>query len=177
MLSLSKHGTKDGAMTTKRTGRRPVLIIGAGNEFRGDDGAGLVVSRRLSALGLQGVRVLEVEGDGTAVMAAWKGADAVILVDAVYSGAAPGTVHRLEAHARPVPGSFFHRSTHAINVADAVELARSLGELPPHLVVYGIEGNSFEAGIGLSPEVERAVQEVVEAVLQELHTMGLNSLT
>jgi hydrogenase maturation protease len=100
----------------------------------------------------------------------------VILVDAVYSGAEPGTVHRLEAHARPIPGSFFHRSTHAINVADAVELARSLGELPPRLVVYGIEGRSFEAGVGLSPEVEKAAQEVVEAALRELRTMGEGSL-
>jgi hydrogenase maturation protease len=157
-------------------GRRPVLIIGVGNEFRGDDGAGLVVSRRLSALGLQGVMVLEVEGEGTAVMAAWQGANAVILVDAVYSGAEPGTVHRLEAHARPIPGSFFHRSTHAINVADAVELARSLGELPRRIVIYGIEGKSFEAGVGLSPEVERAVEEVVEAVRQELRAMGEGSL-
>src|SRR4030042_1787160 len=93
------------------TSRQPVLIIGVGNEFRGDDGAGLVVSRRLRALALEGARVLEVEGEGTAVMAAWKGADAVILVDAVHSGAAPGTVHRLEAHAGPGPGAFFPRST------------------------------------------------------------------
>ena len=160
-------------MTAERAGRRPVLIIGVGNEFRGDDGAGLVVSRRLGALGLEGVRALEVEGEGTAVMAAWKGAEAVILVDAVYSGTEPGTVHRLEAHDQPIPGSFFHRSTHAINVADAVELARSLGELPPRLVVYGIEGRSFEAGVGLSPAVEGAVQEVVDAVRQELRAMGV----
>jgi hydrogenase maturation protease len=160
-------------MTAERTGRRPVLIIGVGNEFRGDDGAGLAVSRRLGALGLEGVRVLEVEGEGTAVMAAWKGADAVILADAVYSGAVPGTVHRLEAHARPVPGNFFHMSSHAISVADAIELARSLGELPPRFIVYGIEGKSFEAGVGLSPEVEKAGQEVVEAVRRELRGMGL----
>ena len=162
-------------MTERQTSEGRVLIIGVGNEFRGDDGAGLVVSRRLGALGLEGVRVLEVEGDGTTVMAAWKGAGTVILIDAVYSGAEPGTVHRLEAHARPIPGSFFHRSTHAINVADAIELARSLGELPPHLVVYGIEGRSFEAGAGLSPEVEKAVQEVVEAVVGELRGMGLRA--
>src|SRR4030042_2007807 len=149
-------------------GGRPVLVLGVGNEFRGDDGAGLVVSRRLSALGIEGATIREVEGEGVTAMAAWKGAEAVIVVDAVHSGAAPGTVHRLEAHAGPVPGSFFHRSTHAISVADAIELARSLGELPPHFVVYGIEGKSFEAGMGLSPEVETAVQEVVAAVLEEL---------
>jgi hydrogenase maturation protease len=159
-------------MNEERRHRWPVLIIGVGNEFRGDDGAGLVVSRRLGALSLEGVRVLEVEGEGVAVMMAWKGASAVILVDAVYSGAEPGTVHRLEAHARPVPGSFFHRSTHAISVADAIELARSLGELPSHFVVYGIEGKSFEAGMGLSPEVETAVQEVVAAVVGEVTGMG-----
>ena len=160
-------------MTWERTGKRSVVIIGVGNEFRGDDGAGLVVSRRLSAVGVPGVRVLEVEGEGVTAMAAWKGSDAVTLVDAVYSGAAPGTVHRLEADGGPVPGSFFHRSTHAISVADAIELARSLGELPPHFIVYGIEGKSFEAGAGLSPEVETAVEHVVEAVLGELRTTGV----
>src|SRR3972149_1278589 len=87
----------------------------------------------------------------------------------------PPRTHAPAPPPRPIPGSFFHRSTHAINVADAIELARSLGELPPHLVVYGIEGRSFEAGAGLSPEVEKAVQEVVEAVVGELRGMGLRA--
>jgi len=47
-------------------------------------------------------------------------------------------------------------------------LARALGRLPPRLIVYGVEGKAFEAGVGLSPEVKAAVQEVAERVLGEL---------
>ena len=69
---------------------------------------------------------------------------------------------------QPIAREFFRFSTHAFGLAEAVELARALGRLPPRLIVYGIEGKSFEAGVGLSPEVGAAVQEVVERVLGEL---------
>ena len=91
-----------------------------------------------------------------------------MLIDAVHSGAEPGTIHRVDAHAQPIAKKFFRFSTHAFGLAEAVELARALGRLPPRLIVYGVEGTTFEAGIGLSPEVAAAVQEVVERVLGEL---------
>jgi hypothetical protein len=46
-------------------------------------------------------------------------------------------------------------------------LARSIRRLPRSLVVYGIEGSSFEPGARLSPDVEVSVEEVVVAVLRE----------
>ena len=55
-------------------------------------------------------------------------------------------------------------STHAFGVADAVELARALGRLPGRLDVYAIEGASFTAGDSLSPEVERAVDDLATAL-------------
>jgi hydrogenase maturation protease len=48
-------------------------------------------------------------------------------------------------------------STHALGVAEAIELARALGRLPARLEVYAIEGARFTAGAGLSPAVEQAV--------------------
>jgi len=114
------------------------------------------------------VRVLEESGDGAALLESWQDADAVILIDAVRSGAKPGTIHRLDANAQPVAKKFFRFSTHAFGLAEAVELARALGRLPPRLIVYGVEGKSFEAGVGLSPEVEGAVDVVAERVLGEV---------
>ena len=58
--------------------------------MRSDDAVGLEVARRLRATLLDGVEVLEREGEPTSLLAAWEGADAVWLVDAVLSGAAPG---------------------------------------------------------------------------------------
>jgi hydrogenase maturation protease len=151
----------------RRTGRR-VLVIGVGNAYRRDDGVGLVVARRLRAEVPERVAVREESGEGAALMAAWEGADTVLIIDAVHSGAAPGTVQRLDAGERAIPADLFHFSTHAVSVADAVELARALGQLPPRLVVYGIEGRDFEAGVGLSPEVEEAARQVVGLVLEEV---------
>ena len=149
-------------------GKPRTLIIGLGNEYRRDDAVGLVVARRLRQAAPKSVRVLEETGEGASLLESWQDADAVILIDAVQSGAAPGTLHRLDAHAQPMAKEFFRFSTHAFGLAEAVELARALGRLPPRLIVYGIEGKSFEAGVGLSPEVEAAAGVVVERVLGEL---------
>jgi len=149
-------------------GRSGPLIIGLGNQYRRDDAVGLVVARCLKERAPEHVRVLEESSEGVALMESWKDADAVILIDAIHSGAEPGTLHRLNAHTQPIPTEFSHCSTHAFSTAEAIELARALGQLPPRLVLYGVEGKTFAAGLGLSPEVERAAQEVVERVLADL---------
>lgn len=143
-------------------------VVGVGNAYRRDDAVGLIIARRLKAENLDHVRILEESGEGAVLMESWEDADTVILIDAVHSGAAPGTIHRLDAHAQAIPTDFFHYSTHAFSVAEAIELARTLNQLPPRLIIYGIEGKNFETGKGLSPEVENAVEEVVCLVLREL---------
>ena len=148
--------------------RSDTLIIGLGNEYRRDDAVGLVVARCLKERTPEHVRVLEESTEGTALMESWKDADAVILIDAVHSGAEPGSLHRLDAHRQPIPAEFSHCSTHAFSVAEAIELARALGQLPARLIFYGIEGKTFEAGLGLSSEVGKAVREVVDRVLEDL---------
>ncbi len=144
------------------------LVIGVGNAMRGDDGAGLAVARALAARVGPGVRVMEASGEGAALMDAWCGAETVILVDAARSGAPPGTIHRFDAVREPMPARFFHYSTHAFSVAEAVELARVLGALPPRLLVFGIEGRTFEAGAALSPEAARAAEEAAEEIARLL---------
>lgn len=146
------------------------LVIGVGNEFRRDDGAGLIVARRLRNLLPGKVQIVEASGEGASLMDLWSDAKMVFLVDAVSSGARPGTVHRLDAAKEPIPSNFFHYSTHAFSVAEAVELARALGQLPPQLIVHGIEGTDFSSGQGLSPEVVIAVEQVAQSISAELCT-------
>jgi len=75
----------------------------------------------------------------------------------------PGTIHRFDA-ATPVPSGLFSYTTHQFSVAEAIELARSLQQLPLRLVVYGIEGADFAPGIGLSPAVEEAVKSLAAEI-------------
>ena len=76
----------------------PILVIGIGNEYRGDDGLGLIVARRLRERHLPKVTIMEIGGDLTVLGETWQGAETVILVDAVASGREPGTIYRFEAH-------------------------------------------------------------------------------
>ena len=68
------------------------------------------------------VRV-EHEGEPVGLIEEWAGADAVIVVDAVSSGAAPGRSTASTPRAGPLPAALSHGSTHAFGVAEAVELA------------------------------------------------------
>ncbi len=150
----------------------PILVIGIGNEYRSDDGVGLVVVRELRAKNLPGVLVTESSGDGAALMEALEAASAVIFIDAASSGAAPGTIYRFDTPAQPLPMGVSFHSTHAFGVAEAIGLAGALGQLPPCLIMYAVEGRSFSAGVGLSPEVAEAAQRVVEQVMHEVRRLN-----
>jgi len=147
---------------------KKICVIGVGNTFRGDDGLGLVVARRLAELALPGVTILEQSGEGAALMEAWGEASQVIIVDAFSSESVPGFIHRFEPVNQSLPDFFAGHSTHAFGLAEAIELARQLDRLPDDLVVYGIEGKSFEPGMGLSAEVETAADLLVGQLTEEL---------
>jgi len=156
-------------MTVERKPR--LLVIGVGNPYRGDDAAGLLAARLLIDLGLDPSLIAEHSGEGASLMEVWKGAEAVILIDAVSSGSPPGTLHRLDPVDQPLPAQMFQSSTHAFSLPQAIEMARALSELPPHLLVIGIEGRNFRAGDELSPEVTEALPKAARRVLEEVKNL------
>ena len=143
------------------------VVVGVGNELRGDDAVGLHVARALTDID---AAVVECEGEPVGLLDSWDGYDRAILVDATESGAEPGTVRRLPADEQPLPPELQRSSTHLLGVAEAVELARALGRLPARTVVYGIEGASFDTGAALSPEAAAAVEVVAAAIRREVDT-------
>jgi hydrogenase maturation protease len=153
-----------------------IIVIGIGNEFRGDDAAGLLVVRRLREKPSAGVEILEQSGEATTLMDTMTQAGTVILVDAVQSGAKAGQIHRYEASEQSMPAQFLRCSTHNFSVHDAIEMARALGKLPSRLMVYGIEGLHFEPGVDLSPAVQTAVVKAALRINEELQSlMGINT--
>jgi hydrogenase maturation protease len=86
----------------------------------------------------------------------------------VRSDGEPGRVHWTTVGDGPIPSAPRRDSSHALGLADAVELGRALGRLPERLVLAGIEGRRFDAGVGLSPEVEASVPRVVRTILDEI---------
>jgi hydrogenase maturation protease len=142
-------------------------VIGVGNRDRGDDGAGLALARRLRHKA-PAADVHECAGGGFELLELWRGAENVVVVDAARAGGRPGAVRRFEAQRAPLPAGLARGSSHAAGVADAIELARSLGELPRRVVVYAVEARDFRHGEALSPPVRRALERLEARLLRVL---------
>ena len=144
-----------------------VVILALGNTFRGDDAVGPEVARRLRRRRLAGVTIEQPE-DALAIIEACGNAALAIVVDAAVSGSPPGTIHRLGLGDRTVPKDLARCSIHGLGLAEALELAGILERLPARFLLYAIEGARFDHGSTLSPEVDAAVDEVVQWVLAEI---------
>src|ERR1017187_2729021 len=145
-----------------------MLMIGCGYRERSYDGAGILVAERLRELGIEADTRI---GDAADLIEAWKGAEDVIVVDAVVTGAPVGTVQAWDGR-QPLTTIRATASTHGLGVAEAIELAHVLDRLPARLRVYGVEGRRFEPGSGISPEVQRAVEEVVQRIIADVRRSG-----
>lgn len=146
-----------------------VHIIGVGSPF-GDDRVGWVAvealqrSAALTAAGGGNISFAILDRPGALLLAHWHDADRVIVVDAVRSGAPPGTRHRLE------PGEWATTesvSSHGFGLAAALELAHALGDLPSRLVLHGIEIDPACSGFSLSEPVRRSLPELIQEIGRE----------
>lgn len=143
----------------------PIRILGIGSPF-GDDRIGWLAAEMLQGMfDPLKVSVTVHDRPGAKLVALMRGAEKVILLDAVRSGAAPGFLHRLESEAvqSAVAG---HTSTHGFGLAEALKLAAKLGDIPPFVVLWGIEADAGAAAE--TSAALRALPDLVNAVAGEV---------
>ena len=146
-----------------------IVVAGLGNEFRGDDGIGLVVAEGVRRRNLPGVTVYSPLSDGSSLTHLWDGQELCIVIDCAVSGQSVGTIHCFDALSDELPDQLFCRySTHAYSISDALKLSRVLGTLPQRLIVYGIEGDRFSCGDAMSPDVIAAGHHLVQHIRAEI---------
>ncbi len=162
-------------MTRLGTSETRVVVVGMGSEYRRDDGAGPAVADRVAAR-CAGVAGLGPIAEPLDLLGLWDGADLAVVVDAVRSGAAPGTVRLIElvdpTGVAPDGDPAGTTSTHGIGLAGVLRLARAVGTAPARVVVVGIEGDDFGQGVGLSPAVGRAVPLAAHQVMELIEEVG-----
>lgn len=145
-----------------------MVVIGVGNEYRRDDGAGLAVVTSLRDRVPPGVELVLTDGEPTRLIETWTGAVLAVVVDAVRADPpAPGRVHRFELD-RPLAGETRTASSHGFGLDDAIQLALALDRMPGRLIVHAIEAADLTQGPGLSAPVAAAVDTVARAVLADL---------
>ena len=150
------------------------VIIGIGQALRGDDAAGLEAVRlwqktypttaadprlRVEEAGMPGLELIDLLAN----------ADGALLVDAVQSGSAPGTLHMVKPEQ---VGSFetAGESAHGWGVAETLALARELRyALPEQIVILGIEAAAFGMGAPLSPPVSQSLSKAADMIEERIH--------
>lgn len=152
---------------------RGTVVIGLGNPIMGDDGVGLAALARLGEL-WQVPRDVELVDGGTwgmNLLPVIEDAGRVVLLDAIDTGAAPGTRATLErAH---LPRYLALKiSPHQVDLRDVLALAELRGTLPEHTVALGVQPERVEMGVGLSPRVADALDGLVAAAIGLLETWG-----
>jgi hydrogenase maturation protease len=154
---------------------RHVLILGLGNPLLGDEGIGVRVVEELKGLELpDGVTVVEGGTSGLGIIGLMEGYQRVIIVDAADMGHPPGRVVRftpLEAQFKTAEAPL---SLHQIGLGEVLALAEALEVAPAELVIIGIQPSRIEGGVGLSPEVEGAIPQIIRIILDELDATGIS---
>jgi hydrogenase maturation protease len=144
-----------------------VLVLCIGNSDRGDDGVGAAVAEALDGRLPAGTELVTRGGDMLALVEDWAGFDTLICVDAAAPMGEPGRIHRIDLASEELPPGMVALSSHAFGLGEAIALARTLGLAPRRIVVYAVEGESFETGAPMSERVAAAAAPAAKRVAAE----------
>lgn len=146
------------------------LVLGLGNPILSDDGVGIRVAHEVAnQVSSPQVTVTEISGAGLSLLDSITGYDEVVIIDAIQTEEGnAGQIYRLGPEDFSVTRYF--SSPHQINLATSLELGRILGlAMPPRVVIFAVEAKEVSTfSEKCTPEVEKAIPEVVKLVLEEL---------
>jgi hydrogenase maturation protease len=151
-----------------------VLVLGIGNLVMSDDGVGVKVVQQLQREYCfpENVEIMDGGTLGLDLLPKLEGIDHLIVVDAVETGRKPGTCVRLAGEELPVALET-KVSPHQMGLKDLLSVAQLLGHSPGDMVLVGVQPGSIEMDTELTPEVEAALQVLVNNVLDELKKIGV----
>ena len=146
------------------------LVLGLGNSILSDDGVGIRVAHEVAnQLNNPHVTVVETSAAGLSLLDSIVGYDRVIIIDAIQTekGQA-GQIYRMSTEDFSLTKHL--SSPHQINLATALELGRILGlAMPRRITVFAVEAKDITSfSEKCTPEVEKAIPEVVKMVLEDL---------
>ena len=151
----------------------PVLVLGMGNILLTDEGLGV---RALEAFCDRfetpaGVDLLDGGTTGMGLLDDIGGREQLLVLDAVQTGAPPGTLAVLRDEEIPV--YFGRRGTpHQLGLSDVLATLELAGEKPAQVTVLGIVPDSLELSLELSATIAAQLGGLVDALVDELTALG-----
>jgi hydrogenase maturation protease len=150
------------------------LVLGLGNPLRGDDAVGLRIFEALERSGRWRDRVEFVNGgaQGAALLDVLLERPAIVVLDAIARGSAPGTVWDVgRAGAMAVGISCQHAATREGGAANLLRMAQLTGDLPAWVRAVGVEPAGTSPPGALSEPVERALGEAIARAAHVVDSM------
>jgi len=153
---------------------RRILVLGLGNILLQDEGLGVRAAERLAARYRLPPDVQVMDGGvmGLDLLPHLEGVTHLLITDAVQTGRPPGSLVRLEGEAIPMALSL-KMSMHQVGLQELLALAGFQGNLPEHVVLWGLEPASLEWGLELSTPIATQINALVDAAVGELRTWGV----
>ena len=144
------------------------VVIGVGNTILSDDGAGVHAARRLESEPRMpaGVTILDGGTLGLELIPYVSEASRVLFLDAVNTGAPPGTLTRMTG--ADLLGLAGGQNVHQLGVADLIAAMTLVSSKPQDIVVLGVQPANTDWGTTLSPDVEAALARLIDAAVAQL---------
>ena len=148
--------------------KKPILILGIGNILLKDEGVGVRVAERMMNMPLPPyVEVMDGGTGGLNLLYAIEGRKKVVVVDTVKADSPPGTLFRFTDNDLAEKKGFI-RSAHGVDFSDVISASRFLGTKPDDIVFLGIEPESLDASLELSPKIEEMIPVLIKLVMKEI---------
>ncbi len=151
------------------------VVLGIGNTILSDEGVGVHAAEALrAAYDLpDGVDIIDGGTAGMELLEPLSGVDLLVVLDAVKRGQPPGSLIKLAGDEVPV---FFRSklSPHQISICDVLASLEFIGDKPKDMVLIGVEPESLELGLELTPAVAARVPEMVDVAVAELAARGID---
>jgi hydrogenase maturation protease len=146
-----------------------ILVLGLGNTLLSDEGLGVAAVRRLAETYRCWPEVEVLDGGTLALDLLYRleGISDLLIVDAVKTGATPGTLVRLEGD--EIPKALATKmSMHQVGLQELLAVSELRGTLPARVVLWGMEPASLDWGAELTSPVASQLDALVRAVAHEL---------
>ncbi len=149
---------------------KPVVVLGLGNPLMADEGIGVCLVERLLASADQypGVDFVDAGTGGFSILYQIEDRRKAIVIDCAFMDEPPGTIKRFTPEEVQSVKVLAHQSLHEADLMQIIAMARQLGQAPDEIVIFGIQPQRVEPGLGLSRTLMERIDEYISIICHEL---------
>lgn len=151
---------------------KKVIVLGVGNLLLKDEGVGVQAVQRLSEeITHPEVEFIDGGTSGLDLLPLFERCCYLLILDCVRGGEKPGTIYKFDVSEIEEKTAGFKISAHDFDLVDTILMARALQKELPEIIIYGVEPESIEWGLELTPTVAGILEKLVAKVKKDINEL------